>query len=177
MTKTLYIIIGAIVTLLPASQSLGQQGQQEQQGTVLRIPYQAEHRFTTTECGPSGLAPFQCNSTSFPSVPAGKRLVAERIVASASLASGTLVESRINVNNVLVSFSFVPTLTFSSGGGTSAVGDQTVLFYVDGGSSVQTAMFTDGAFGKDPSGGPIVIMSVIGYLLDCTGNVCPPIAP
>jgi hypothetical protein len=44
MTKTLYIIIGAIVTLLPASQSLGQQGQQEQQGTVLRIPYQAEHR-------------------------------------------------------------------------------------------------------------------------------------
>jgi hypothetical protein len=74
--------------------------------------------------------------------------VAERIVASAALASGALVESRINVNNVLVSFSFVPTLTFSSGGGTSAVGDQTVLFYVDGGSSVQTAMLTDGAFGK-----------------------------
>ena len=104
--------------------------------------------------------------------------MAERIVATASLASGTLVESRINVKNVLVSFSFVPTLTFSSGGGTSAAGDQTVLFYVDGGSSVQTAMFTDGAFGKDPSGGPIVIMSVIGYLLDCTAaNVCPPIAP
>src|SRR6516165_4254197 len=117
MTKTLYIIIGAIVTLLPASQSLAQQ-----------IPYQAEHRFAATECGPSGVPPFQCISTSFPSVPAGKRLVAERIVASAALDSGTLVESRININNVLVSFSFVPTLKFSSGG-TSAVGDQTVLFY------------------------------------------------
>ena len=166
MTKTLYIIIGAIVTLLPASQSLGQQ-----------IPYQAEHRFAATECGPSGVPPFQCISTSFPSVPAGKRLVAERIVASAALDSGTLVESRINVNNVLVSFSFVPTLKFSSGG-TSAVGDQTVLFYVDAAKPVQTAMFTDGAFTIDPSRGPLVVISVIGYLLDCTAaNVCPPIAP
>src|SRR6516164_2304217 len=130
MTKTLYIIIGAIVTLLPASQGLGQQEQQGQQGTVLSIPYQAEHRFTADECN----EPFQCVTTTFPSVPAGKRLVAKQIVVSAALSSGTQVESRINVNNVLVSFSFVPTM--ASTGGTGAVGDHSVLFYVDGGSSV-----------------------------------------
>jgi hypothetical protein len=145
-----------------------------------RVAYQAFHQFTATECN----LPFQCVSAlPIPLVPAGKRLVVEHIVISAALNSGTLVRARIIVGSVtggpfvLGSFFFVPTKS-APGFGTAATGDQSVRFYVDGGNSFQAVLQTDGTFVNDPGfGGPVVEMSVTGYLLDCTVNSCAPIAP
>jgi hypothetical protein len=137
-----------------------------------RIPYQAQHKFATGDCLS---ALFQC-IFNFPAVPAGKRLVAQHIVVSAVLSSGTEADARIVIGDVVGSHFFVPTVVTPSG--TSVLGDQSVQVYVDGGSSFQAGVFTDGAFAIDPAlGVPVVLMTVTGYLLDCTVNECAAIAP
>jgi hypothetical protein len=196
--KILHIIIGAcLMALLPASQSLGQQGQQGQQGggssvTVSnpatnpaktssvddpgRIPYQTSHQFTTTECtfDPDNS---QC-SFIFPSVPSGKRLVAQHIAVNAVLGSqfGTQVSSRISIGTQPVSFFFVPTIA-DKNKVPKANGDQSVLFYVDGGLSFQAVLAADVPFFAIQGVPPFVSITVSGYLLDCKVNLCAAIAP
>jgi hypothetical protein len=182
MMKILHIIIGAcLVTLLPVSQGLGQQGQQGGGSSVTvinpttnpaktssvddpgRIPYQAYHQFPNTDCNVPGQCIFN-----FPSVPTGKRLVAQHIVVSALISSGNAVSAAIAVGNVRSTDFFVPIA------GLVALGDQPVLFYVNGGSSFLAALSVDGAFDFS-LGGPSI--TVTGYLLDCTVNLCAAIAP
>jgi hypothetical protein len=143
-----------------------------------RIPYQTSHHFTATECpGPD----FNQCTFNFPSVPTGKRLVAQHIAVSAVLvAHSTQVISTIFIGTQPpqqpVSFFFVPTLVDKEGN-PKANGDQSVLFYVDGGLSFQAVLAGDGAFFSFQGVPPFVSIIVTGYLLDCKVNLCAAIAP
>jgi hypothetical protein len=141
-----------------------------------RIPYQTFHQFATGECSfdpDNG----QCSFT-FPSVPSGKRLVAQHIAVSAVLSSksGTQVSSQILIGTQPVSFFFVPTIP-DKNLSPHANGDQSVLFYVDGGLSFKATLTADVPFLSFQGVPPFVSITVTGYLLDCKVNLCALIAP
>jgi hypothetical protein len=137
-----------------------------------RIPYQVTHRFVVSECFSTLNA---CFFTS-PAVPAGKRLVIQHIAVSATLSSsGTTfvtveVRDSSNIKIVLSTFN-VPVFPAPAGGAANA--EQAVQFFLDAGSSFKAFIDTLGTLASTVPGD----MNITGYLLDCTVNVCAPIAP
>jgi hypothetical protein len=128
-----------------------------------RVPYQNQVILDCT--GPAAPA---C-STGQQSVPPGKRLVVQHVAVAAEFkGSATAARSSIAVfaGGLLSAFPLSLAL-----GGTLAIGDQPVQFYVNGGGSFigfVSADFTPGLSAE---------MTLTGYLLDCTVNQCTPIAP
>ena len=138
-----------------------------------RIPYQA--RLSSNDCVSAG----GCIITP-PPVPSGKRLVIqhaalETFIAQTTRQGATFVELSFALapagTNQLLSAFQVPILGPDLANGLFRVaGDQAVQFYVDGGQSFLVQPDTNGTF----QGAPII--SLTGYLLDCTVSSCAAIA-
>ena len=114
-----------------------------------------------------------CTATT-PGVPAGMRLVVQHVSASSFLAplnkAGTYLQVFIvNANGPDFLSGFTAPLV---GKGRFFGFDEPVLGYVDAGGAINFTLATDGDF---TGTAPIFVIS--GYLIDCTANSCPTIAP
>lgn len=141
-----------------------------------RIPYQVTHG-VSTQTDDCSTSQDSC-SFLFPDIPMGKRLVVQHVTASVRVDKATYVfveAQNIVVEKSLVLSAFLLPLSVNIGQPQRAAGDQSVQFYLDSGKFSGAAMFvsTDGNLGPAPQ----IIVSMTGYLLDCTINQCAAIAP
>jgi hypothetical protein len=130
-----------------------------------RVPYQFIMNFSPCKT-------YICLVSSSP-VPAGKRLVIQHLsVRGAFSSAATSMEATLGgqgVNGFSGLLSFAPTLIT---GGFAFVGAQPVLFYIDGGFTFEVSLSATANFAGDSS-----VVTVTGYLLDCTANQCAPSPP
>jgi len=124
-----------------------------------RIPYQAiisnNNCRGATEC-----------TLSLPMVPQGHRLVIQHINANFSISPApTIAGVDLDINNSYTASFISPTINGFN------ILDQSVQFYVDGGNTASFFEFVTGTTLVFP------VITVTGYLLDCTVNQCAPIAP
>jgi hypothetical protein len=132
-----------------------------------RVPY--EGAVTGGTCSPTF-----CESV-FASVPQGHRLVVQRISGFASLLSSP---GFVNLNAGSSTKEFVeflvtvPTPLNSNGVAVSGF-NEPVLFYLDAGSTPRVSAFPITGSANISA---VTIISLAGYLLDCTSSPCAPIA-
>jgi hypothetical protein len=135
-----------------------------------RIPYQSQSNQSTTDCTNASSCIFP-----FPPVPAGHRLVLERVTGSIFTQNPTAVEVRVcavalcqtggSGNDVMADFRI---------GSPSVINpsfNEPILGYIDAGSAPTIVVFLEGSFtGNSPH------YYLAGYLLDCAAAPCAPIA-
>ena len=110
-----------------------------------------------------------CQATT-PPVPDGKRLVVQHVSAFGALTSpGNVVEVVVSTPTAVLS-TFAPPVFGTTNQGFAF--DQPVLGFADAGQTVTVFISTNGSFDQAASD-----FVVTGYLLDCNGNHCAPIAP
>ena len=183
MTKLLRSIIAAagLSFVLPASQILADNAPRPPTTPSFtssvdepgRIPYQ----FTLAQLCPSPPSPFGCQAN-LPPVPTGKRLVIQHWSLSGQISSGgtsvLATLQKFSMGSFLANYSVtMPPLFLVSSQNSNLLFafDQLTQVYVDPGTTVAVSVFAPVNFV-----GPVTYF-VSGYLLDCTVNVCAPIAP
>ena len=131
-----------------------------------RIPYQSS--IETSSCNGVSFCEFR-----FPAVPEGHRLVIQHVSARLRMpADPTFVEVAVQQSSFFAPFAGV-TSGFQF---FDSAFDQPVLLYVDAGvapfalAGLGSSNFTNTGVGSQ-------IMTLTGYLLDCTASPCAQIAP
>jgi hypothetical protein len=114
----------------------------------------------------------------FPAVPTGHRLVIQHVsggLLSNANPGSIVVDVTSNPNLTLASSLFIAPVANRPGSGFIVAFDQPVLFYLDAGSAPQVSVTAStGLTGGEASNQ--ANMSLMGYLLDCSANLCNAIA-